>query len=220
MRVTIVAATGGIGRLVLQYALAAGHEVTVVVRDPAKVTAAVRVVQAELLSATPRLLEPAVSGADVVLSCLGARTALEAKAGVAWRGTQAVVQAMTAVGARRLVVISAAPVSTTPSPGRPAPAPDPGDDLGTRLVLPLVKRVFRHQYDDLAQMEDVLRTSTLDWTIVRPPRLLNGAPSEFRTAVGHNVRGGRSARRVNVARAMLALASRAETVRQVVGISD
>jgi len=36
MKLTIFAATGGIGRHVLEQAIAAGHDVTAVVRDPAK----------------------------------------------------------------------------------------------------------------------------------------------------------------------------------------
>ena len=37
MKLTIVAATGGIGRQILQQAVAAGHDVTAVVRNPAKI---------------------------------------------------------------------------------------------------------------------------------------------------------------------------------------
>lgn len=38
MKLTIVAATGGVGRQALEQAEAAGHEVTAVVRNPAKLT--------------------------------------------------------------------------------------------------------------------------------------------------------------------------------------
>ena len=39
------------------------------------------------------------------------------------------------------------------------------------LFSPLIKVVLRKHYADLARMEDVLRDSGLDWTVVRPPRL-------------------------------------------------
>ncbi|HEX9336257.1 MAG TPA: NAD(P)H-binding protein, partial [Pseudonocardiaceae bacterium] len=39
MKLTIIAATGGIGRQVLAQGIAAGHDVTAVVRSPQKVTA-------------------------------------------------------------------------------------------------------------------------------------------------------------------------------------
>ena len=94
MKLTIVAATGGIGRQLVQQALAAGHDITAVVRDPSKVTAPVRTVQTDLTHVDPAALADAVTGADAVLSGLGARTSAEA--GVAWRGTQAVIDAMRA----------------------------------------------------------------------------------------------------------------------------
>jgi len=55
-------------------------------------------------------------------------------------------------------------------PGRPKPpARDPGDGFFMRhLATPLVKVALREHYADLALMEDVLRDSGLDWTIVRP----------------------------------------------------
>jgi putative NADH-flavin reductase len=49
MKLTIFAATGGIGRQILDQALLAGHDVTAVVRDPDKLPAGkIRVVAADL----------------------------------------------------------------------------------------------------------------------------------------------------------------------------
>ena len=118
MKLTIFAATGGIGRQLLEQAVAAGHDVTAVVRSPEKLSGeAVRVVQADLAAPDPAALESAVSGADAVLSGLGPRS--NADAGIAARGTAAIVAAMQATHVRRIVVVSAAPVGTVPSPGRP-----------------------------------------------------------------------------------------------------
>src|SRR5687767_2399602 len=103
MKLTIFAATGGIGLHLLDQSLAAG----------------------------PDELVPAVAGADAVLSGLGPRS--RADSGIASRGTRAIVQAMRATGVRRVVVVSAAPVGTVASPGRPhPPRHDPGDGLVTR----------------------------------------------------------------------------------------
>ena len=43
MKLTIVAATGGIGRQLLEQALAAGHDVTAVVRNPGQLRRSRRV---------------------------------------------------------------------------------------------------------------------------------------------------------------------------------
>ena len=75
MKLTIFAATGGIGRQALEQAVAAGHDVTAVVRNPGKLSGEVRIVTADLAAPDPAALERALQGADAVLSGLGARTA-------------------------------------------------------------------------------------------------------------------------------------------------
>jgi putative NADH-flavin reductase len=204
MKLTIFAATGGIGWQALELAVAAGHDVTAVVRNPKKLSAAVRIVTADLAAADPAALKSAVEGADAVLSALGPRSPSDA--GVASHGTRAIVQAMKAAGVRRIVVVSAAPIGTVPSPGRPKPPKhDPGDGFFMRhLFSPLTKAVLRKPYADLALMEDILRDSGLDWTIVRPPRLTNNPPTgTYRTASGRNLPGGFFISRADVAHLML-----------------
>ena len=73
MKLTIFAATGGIGRQALEQAVAAGHDVTAVVRNPKKLSREVRVVTADLAAPDPAALQSAVEGADAVLSGLGPR---------------------------------------------------------------------------------------------------------------------------------------------------
>lgn len=221
MKLTIVAATGGIGRQMLDQALAAGHDVTAVVRSPGSLPGGVRAVTADLAAADPAALESAVAGADAVLSGLGPRS--KADAGITSRGTRAVVAAMQAAGARRLVVVSAAPVGTVASPGRPHPPPhDPGDAFWMRHVLSHVaKALFRAHYADLALMEDIVRDSGLDWTIVRPPRLSDKPlTGTYRTAYGQNLPGGWIVPRADVAHYMLRAATQPDTIRQVVGIAS
>jgi len=130
---------------------------------------------------------------------------------------------MQAAGVRRLVVVSAAPVGTVPSPGRPRPPRhDPGDGFFLRTVAyPVLKAALREVYADLAQMEDVLRDSDLDWTSVRPVRL-TGKPAtgRYRTALGRNVRHGMVISRADVAGCMLRVTGQPETFRQTIGIAN
>ncbi|MFC0431805.1 NAD(P)-dependent oxidoreductase [Kutzneria buriramensis] len=220
MRITVFAATGGIGRCVLDQAIAAGHEVTAVVRDPSKLPSTVHTVRADLSAVDPAALETAVGGADAVLSGLGPRNAR--LAGITSAGTRAIVAAMKATGARRIVVVSAAPVSTVPSPDRPnPPRHDPGEGFVMRNVLtPMVKRVLRAHYADLAIMEDVLRASGLDWTSVRPPRLTDKPlTGVYRVAPEQNIRGGALIPRADVAHFMLAAVNDPTTIGHAVGIA-
>jgi len=220
MKLTIFAATGGIGRQALEQALAAGHEVTAVVRNPNGLSGEARIVRVDLAAAAPEALESAVAGADGVLSGLGPRSASEA--GIASQGTQAIVHAMRATDVRRIVVVSAAPIGTVPSPGRPRPPKhDPGDGFFMRhLLSPLTKAALRTRYGDLALMEDLLRDSGLDWTVVRPPQLTNKAlTGTYRIAYGQNLRRGLRISRADVAHLMLRVLEQPETIKQVIGIA-
>jgi putative NADH-flavin reductase len=218
MKLTIIAATGGIGRQVLGQAVAAGHDVTAVVRSPNGLSGEVRVVTADLAAPDQAALESAVEGADAVLSGLGPRS--NADAGIASQGTRAIVRAMKAAGVPRIVVVSAAPIGTVPSPGRPNPPKhDPGDGFFMRNIFAHVpKTMFREQYAHLALMEEILRDSGLDWTAVRPPRLTDKALTGiYRTAYGQNPRRGLSISRADVAHLMLHVLDQPEAIKQSIG---
>ena len=224
MRLTIFAATGGIGRHLLDQAVAAGHDVTAVARNPRNLSGPaerMRVVTADLATADPAVLESAVDGADAVLSGLGPRNP-RTDAGIASRGTRAIVAAMQATGARRIVVVSAAPVGTVTSPDLPNPPKhDPGDGFVMRhLAAPLGRAMFRAHYADLALMENILRDSGLDWTVSRPPRLTDKPLTGiYRTAYGRNLRRGWSVSRADVAHHMLRVLDEPETIKHVIGIA-
>jgi len=141
---------------------------------------------------------------------------------VATTGTRAICEAMAATGVRRLVVVSAAPIGTVPSPDRPRPPrADPGDGFWMRhLFSHVAKTAFHRHYADLARMEDVVRASGLDWTITRPPKLddrpLSGT---HRSAVDQNVRGGWVIGRADTAAAMLGHLDQPGTIGHVVGVA-
>lgn len=221
MRVTVIGATGSVGSRVVEQALAAGHDVTAVARRPDQLPAGVRGVELDLSTAEPAELESAVGGADAVLSCLGPRS--KAEAGIVSRGARLTVAAMQAKGVKRLIVISAAPVGTVPSPARPhPPRRDPGDGFFVgNLVMPILKKVLGHVYADLAEMEDVVRGSDLEWTIVRPPQLTEKPPSgTFRTDFDQNLRGGLSIPSADLADFMLKAVDQPETVGKIVRIAS
>jgi hypothetical protein len=156
-----------------------------------------------------------------VLSALGPRS--KAEYGIASRGTRVIVRAMQEAGALRIVAVSAAPVGTMPSPGRPRPPKhDPGDGFFMRhLLSPMIKVPLRDLYADLALMEDVLAGSGLDWTVVRPPRLTNGpVTGTYRTAFGRNLRRGLTISRADVAHLMLAALTQPQTIKQVIAIAN
>ncbi|MDO0935575.1 NAD(P)H-binding protein [Streptomyces sp. DG2A-72] len=209
MNLTVFGATGGIGQEIVRQALTAGHQVTAVVRDPARLPVTgtgLEVFRADVTD--PEALRPAVTGRDAVLSGLGARSRKDA--GVAARLTRTVLRAMEAEGTRRLLVVSAAPLG--PAPERDSPL--------DRAVRGLVSAILKDVYDDLREMEAELARSAVDWTSVRPPRLQDKPlTGRYRTVVGGTPAKGRFIGRADVAHAMLAMADEPGTVKQGVGVA-
>ncbi|HEX4462445.1 MAG TPA: NAD(P)H-binding protein, partial [Polyangia bacterium] len=74
MRIAVLGATGQTGRQLVGQALARGHEVVALARDPRKVTAAarLRVVAADVFA--PATMAAALAGVDAVASGLGAES--------------------------------------------------------------------------------------------------------------------------------------------------
>ena len=220
MKLALIGASGGIGRGVLSQAIAAGHAVTAVVRNPSKLPADVDVVRLDLATPDVEALAAALRDVDAVISAVGPHRAAEA--GIVAHATAAITHAMDCAGLRRLVVISAAPVGVVASTHRPHPPRyDPGDDLLMRRLLnPLIRRIFGLVYTDLAAMEDLLRDGSLDWTAIRPPRLTNGPLTRtYRTAIDRNLPHGLTISRRDVAHLMLTVLQEHDTVRHSVGVA-
>ncbi|WP_228989832.1 NAD(P)-dependent oxidoreductase [Streptomyces sp. DH8] len=210
MHLTVFGSTGGVGREIVGQALAAGHEVTAVVRDPDRLPEPLdrRALHGVVrLDDTPAV-RAAVAGRDAVLSGLGSRG--RKANGVAERLTERIVAAMEAEGSRRLLVVSAVPVGPKAE----------GDPLFDRLSRRAVAAVLADVYVDLTRMEAVLAGSATDWTAVRPPRLTEGPRTGvYRQVVGGAPRSSRTISRADVAHAMLAMIDDPAAVRQGVGIA-
>jgi uncharacterized protein YbjT (DUF2867 family) len=211
MRLTVFGATGGIGGEVVRQALDAGHKVTAVVRDPARFElrhGALEVAAVPALT-DPEVLRGILDGSDAALSGVGPRGRKDGP--VASTTTAVIVRALEAAGVQRFVAVSAAPVGPVP----------PGDSVLNRwILLPLISALLRDVYADLAAMEDELRRSGVDWTVVRPPKLTNKPlTGTYRTVVGGNVPRGYSISRADTAHAMLAAMDDPATVGRAVGVA-
>jgi len=213
MKLTVFGATGGIGGLVVAQALDAGHHVTAVVRDPTRLgllgRPGLEVVTVPGLT-DPELLRPALHGSQAVISGVGPRSRKDVS--VASSATRGILRAMQADGVRRLVAVSAVPVG---------PIPDGDSFVNRRILLPLIGALLRPVYADLAVMEDEIRRSGTEWTIVRPPKLVNRPlTGRYRTVIGGNVPRGYAISRADTAHAILAMVDDPATIGQAVGIAN
>jgi putative NADH-flavin reductase len=211
MKLTIFGATGGTGTCLAEQALAAGHDVTAVVRDPARLTISadtgLRVVTADVMD--PAAIAPAVAGADAVLTAIGPRgtgptTVIE-------DSVRSIIAAMQKSGVRRLLTLSGSIVA------------DEGESPYLRyLIKPLARRTFlRDVCADMTAAEGEVEASELDWTIVRPPRLTaKSATGAYRVAIDRNLPHGFTVPRGDLAACMLTLIHDPATVRTHVGIAS
>jgi putative NADH-flavin reductase len=217
MKVTIFGATGGTGTCLVEQAIAAGHEVTAVVRDPGRLAVAgllaaedagrLRIVTADVTD--PATIVPAVTGADAVLSAIGPHGA--GPTTISQDSARGIIEAMRKSGARRLLMVSGSIVT------------DAGEGPVMRyLVKPLARRTaLRHVCADMRRAEDEVRQSGLDWTIIRPPRLTGkAATGTYRTAPDRNLPRGYTIPRADLAACMLKLAADPAAGHRHVGVAS
>lgn len=163
MKILVLGATGATGKLVVEQALEAGHEVTAFARNPADVTAKhpkLRVVQGDGTNA--EALQRAVAGHDVVVSALGSRT--RNKNTILSESARNTIDAMKKAGVRRLIWLSAAGV------GDSLPQTQRSSFIMGRILIPLM---LKDVFADAAIADESIRQSGLEWCVVRPVGLNN-----------------------------------------------
>jgi len=205
----VFGATGLTGGLVVERALAAGHQVTALVRNPDAVGR--KHERLTVLGGSPTLasdVESCVRGADVVIHCLG----------VGGKGTgkpttlisdsvKATLAAMNEHGVPRIVCMSNVGANGS------------GPWLVNRVVVPLFLRWLRPIIDDKERMESALRASPLEWVAVRLVGITEGELKPIR--VKDDGRGlGFTITAPSVAEFLLARATGPEYLRQTPSISN
>ena len=162
MRIAVLGATGRTGQLVVDELLRRGHELTVLVRNPGKLGAtagAVRVVTGS--STDSEALASLLDGAQAVVSALGPTSR---DSTVMSDTARVLLPAMEQRGIRRYVGVSGTGVDME------------GDLKGRkdRLISSMIRRIGGPMATDKAQEYRMLVASDLDWTLARPPRLVEG----------------------------------------------
>lgn len=209
MKLTVFGATGQTGMEILKQGLAAGHEITAVVRDPVKLgeyRSKVRMVRGD--STDARTAEDAVLGADAVLSTLG--HVAGSPHDLLSKSATNIVNTMDKGNVRRLVVLTN------------VAARDPSDRPGmyNRLLRTLLT-LFRGQMaKDTADEAGIIAESALDWTMVRANLLTNGPLTKKYRVGAFDRNAGTRVSRADVADFMISCATEIKYVRAKPLISD
>ena len=172
MNLAIFGASGRTGRPLVEQALAAGHTVQALVRDPAKLPISnerLTVIQGDALD--PQAVERTVDGADTVLSALGQTKGSPKNTQTV--ATQNILAAMKQHGLRRLVSLTGAGVQ----------APQDKPKLIDRFIKLALQTLAVDVLRDAEGHAELIRSSDLEWVIVRGP-MLNDGPHTGKYRVG------------------------------------
>ncbi|MFF4324172.1 NAD(P)-dependent oxidoreductase [Streptomyces sp. NPDC001568] len=209
MRIAVFGANGPTGRRLTGQALAAGHEVVAVTRRPGSLPARPGLSVAVAEATDPAAVDAAIGGTDAVLSALGARFSAEAVTTYS-ASADAITGAMARHGIGRLLVVSS---SIADPHWRPT-----GAHFFNHVLDPLVnRRLGRTLHADMRRMEDVIRGTDLDWTLVRPSGLFeHPVVTDYRTA--ETSADGVFTARADLAAAMLRELGEGRYVRKAMGV--
>lgn len=212
MHITVFGANGPTGRLLVQQALTAGHDVSAVTRRPADFPLrddALRVVEGDVFDAAA--VSAAVEGADAVLSALGVPYGRD-EITVYSVGARNILAAMAENGVTRFACVSSSALD-------PAAGPH-GGFLFEKLLQPLIVNVFGRQlYADMRRMEEIVTASDLDWTIVRPSGLYDG-DGVTAYAYAERYTPGAFTSRADLANVLLRQAEESTYARRIVAVSS
>ena len=215
MNIAIFGASGATGKLLTSRCLAAGYNVTALVRTPgtfrrpAESPNRLRVIEGNAFD--PSAVRQTIEGAEVVLSALGARSLK--KEDVLERAVPLIVLAMQQTGVGRIIVLGSAGALATSLDKQPAWRRWFAQKIlyNTLLKWPIASQIS--QWKDLSN-------SNLDWTMVMPPMLTNaparGAYRVDSDALPHN---GRRISRADVADFMMQQIGNPQWIRKGVYLS-
>lgn len=207
MRFFILGATGRTGTQLIDLALQHGHGVTAFVRSPQKLPSdrpGLTVIQGS--PADVPAMAKAMVGHDAVFSALapGVSETLSAPSKRTWTmagHTANIIEAMEHAGVKRLLAFSSAGLF-------------PDQNLFVRLL----SFPARHHMADLKSMEEVVQSSDLEWTLLRPTWMAAGESDAYRVAEGALPEKSRAMHYRGLARFMMDAAAQGSHRRELLGI--
>ena len=207
MRLVVVGADSGVGRQLLEQGLGHGHEIVAVAEDGQLALSHERL---RVLAADARDRDAIADAArDAEAAFLTLPVPPERPpVGLLPEATSSVVSALKLVRVRRLVALSAAGVGES------------------REGLPLAYGVrvatsWRQTFAELAQLEEIVLFSGLEWTLLRPAAL-NDGPLTGLYRVRDNVlpERGKQVSRADVAALMLKALSSQRYIERIIAVAD
>lgn len=209
MNIFLFGATGGTGKEILIKLLEQKHQVFVLARNPEALNIAndnLKIIKGSIYN--PETYQNELSKFNLVISALGTGTSRK-PTDIYSKGGQQVITAMQKANIKRLITLTAGAFDPT--------------DPATRnfIVRYIVQPLFKNIYSDMQKWETILENSKdIDWTIIRPSRLLNGKEKgKYRVQQNHCPKGGSKINRSDLADFVVKQISSDEYIHQKVAIA-
>jgi len=168
MKLVIFGATGFSGKAILAEALRKGYEVSILVRDASKVQIKhknLTIIEGNVLN--PQTVASVLQHLEAVIQCLGIGGTGDGKANsFVSDATKIIVEEMQKQNISRLIAMSnfGAGNSIAFLPW-----------FFRKLILPYFMKWLKVIIDDKNRMEPIIMNSSLDWTIIRCPNIIDKA---------------------------------------------
>ncbi|MBC7962227.1 MAG: SDR family oxidoreductase [Steroidobacteraceae bacterium] len=162
MRIAVIGASRGIGYELLKIALEEGHEVTALLRNPAKLIISdprLKIVEGDILD--PASVTAVTAGQDAVCVCIGIPPTIK-PVYLFSRGIECVLAAMGREPHQKLLAVTG--IGAGDSKGH-------GGFFYDRVINPLL---LGRIYSDKDRQEAIIKASDVEWLIVRPGFLTDG----------------------------------------------
>lgn len=199
MNITLFGASGAIGQLVIQLAIQNGDRVTAYVRRKDSISTShkrLKIIEGELSNKSK--MEEAIEDADVVISTLGPalNTSRKVKSLPIASGHKMIIRIMEKMNKKRLITLGTPTIR----------AKEDKKQLLTVLPGIMAKILFPTGYQEMKEIEQLVKQSTLDWTVVRiiNPNLKHSG-KDYNISLG-DTKGKMGVSRDNIAQCMYDIA--------------
>ncbi|WP_028776015.1 NAD(P)-dependent oxidoreductase [Shimazuella kribbensis] len=209
MKLIVFGGTGGTGKEVLKQSLEAGHEVTAIVRNPHELKMKhklLQIVKGDVLDVST--IQSYMEKQDAVVSCLGVKK--REPTSLYSRGSSHILQLMQEYHVNRFICLS--------SSGLEIPADLPFYQKW--VIYSIIQPMYKYAYADMKQMEEIVKKSGVNWTIIRPPRLTNGPiTTNYRTSLNKHLAKAQGISRSDLAHLMLTMIEDTKTFQTTIEVS-
>ena len=189
--IVVIGANGGIGRQTVELALQYGYLVTAIVRNPDNLNLThdnLTVVKGDIMN--PETFKERLKNADAVISAVGKSSFKVTD--LYSLGNQRLLSVMPQD--KHIFFISASGLEVNPTHSFIV-------RFATRYIL---QKLLKNMYADLERMEAMIKSTDLNWTIMRPPRLIDKpVTGKYRFSIDRALNNGLTISRADLAHYML-----------------